>query len=603
MATRRTTLGPVSNSAMNSRVSIGWGGAKGMQGSTMKGRRASAAPAPLTNSGRRSSTMNGSIRRSSQMVSRTGQAQLTDPRHLQDKSSMASSVRNLICYLSEHGFDHAISPKLLSNPTSKDFQHILIFLLRQIDPSYSFQTRLEDDVRAVYKQLGYPFPISKSSLHAVGSPHTWPALLGALTWLLELLTYDEAASNKQLESEELDAEAQGNRIFFDYLERTYDSFLGGDDNFEELDQELAESFEVKNQLVREEIESFEEENARLEEQVAKIRVSESPLVALRAREKDLEANLDKFRKLIEELENYRMKTTARVQEKKEEVLSREKDLTQNDADIEKLKVTIAQQESDAVDVQRIERDRSALRSATDRLGEQRGQVESAQLEAENTVVNWTQRVESSLSQYRELADKLKIVPATAENANGVTFTANLTRNASAVRPEDLLSVDMKNVVRPALLELKEAFIKSIFETQEEALALQDKIDVLEEKVMVNKDESQLLETRLGKLEGQYKSEKEVLAELLKSSAEESMRVEEDIGSIKRNYEEQLRSSQRRVASATSDLRDFREHLTQLRAEAASNLLNAIDKLTNHKAHIQQSLAALKAHFEQTSASL
>jgi len=54
---------------------------------------------------------------------------------------------------------------------------------------------------------------------------------------------------------------------------------------------------------------------------------------------------------------------------------------------------------------------------------------------------------------------------------------------------------MKNVIRPALLELKEAFIKSIFETQEEALALQDRIDVLEEKVMVKKDESQLLETR------------------------------------------------------------------------------------------------------------
>ena len=27
--------------------------------------------------------------------------------------------------------------------------------------------------------------------YAVGSPHTWPSLLGALTWLVELLTYQE----------------------------------------------------------------------------------------------------------------------------------------------------------------------------------------------------------------------------------------------------------------------------------------------------------------------------------------------------------------------------------------------------------------------------
>lgn len=39
----------------------------------------------------------------------------------------------------------------------------------------------------------YPFQISKSNLTAVGSPHTWPSLLAALTWLVELLNYQERA--------------------------------------------------------------------------------------------------------------------------------------------------------------------------------------------------------------------------------------------------------------------------------------------------------------------------------------------------------------------------------------------------------------------------
>lgn len=73
----------------------------------------------------------------------------------------------------------------------------------------------------------YPFAISKSALHAVGSPHTWPALLGALNWLHELLTYDEEAEVKRVENEQVDVDAEGNRIFFDYLERTYESFLAG----------------------------------------------------------------------------------------------------------------------------------------------------------------------------------------------------------------------------------------------------------------------------------------------------------------------------------------------------------------------------------------
>ena len=53
--------------------------------------------------------------------------------------------------------------------------------------------KVEDEVPAMFKRLGYPFQISKSSLYAVGSPHTWPALLAALHWIVELLEYSERA--------------------------------------------------------------------------------------------------------------------------------------------------------------------------------------------------------------------------------------------------------------------------------------------------------------------------------------------------------------------------------------------------------------------------
>lgn len=69
--------------------------------------------------------------------------------------------------------------------------------------------------------------------------------------------------------------------------------------------------------------------------------------------------------------------------------------------------------------------------------------------------------------------------------------------------------------------------------------------------------------------------------------------------LKRENDEHLRASQKRVSNSSAELRDVRERLTQLRAEATANLLSSIDKLTNHKAHIQQSLAALKAHFEDS----
>lgn len=58
-----------------------------------------------------------------------------------------------------------------------------------------------------------------------------------------------------------------------------------------------------------------------------------------------------------------------------------------------------------------------------------------------------------------------------------------------------VTVDMRAVVRPALIELKEAFVKIIVESQEEALSVQEQSDLLEEQVMVKTDEIQMLQTR------------------------------------------------------------------------------------------------------------
>ena len=47
--------------------------------------------------------------------------------------------------------------------------------------------KMEEEVPRVLKMLGYPFNISKSSMHAAGTPHTWPYLLAALVWMVELV--------------------------------------------------------------------------------------------------------------------------------------------------------------------------------------------------------------------------------------------------------------------------------------------------------------------------------------------------------------------------------------------------------------------------------
>ena len=263
---RRTTLSAVSPSGINARraslgvstrVAQGGGaGGKSQQGGAGGGATGGAGPrrqslmrtpAPAT-AGRPS--MGGGTRRSSMYGKAAGSnGPKSDPRPVTDKHFQQSCVRAIISYLSTHSYESAISPKQLSSPTTKDFLAIVTFLFKQVEPGFKMVAKVEEEVPAMFKRLRYPFPISKTALVAVGSPHTWPPLLAAITWLVELLKYQEKAIAQQAlkppggDGMPGDREAAGDQEFFEYVSRSYTFFLAGqDDECGEVDDAMEAKF-------------------------------------------------------------------------------------------------------------------------------------------------------------------------------------------------------------------------------------------------------------------------------------------------------------------------------------------------------------------------
>jgi kinetochore protein NDC80 len=200
MASRRQTLGLLSPSQLNSQ--------RGAQGSQQAARiltaskdgnasvppktRKSMAPSAM---GAGAASLLGVDHRRSSAFPSSGPKQ--DPRPLADKGFQNDCIRTIITYLSSHGYPAAVSPKTLSSPTGKDFTMIAQFLFQRFDPSMRQFGKMEDEVTTFFKRLNYPFPISKSALFAVGSPHSWPSVLAALTWLVELLNYSEKVDQSE----------------------------------------------------------------------------------------------------------------------------------------------------------------------------------------------------------------------------------------------------------------------------------------------------------------------------------------------------------------------------------------------------------------------
>ena len=61
------------------------------------------------------------------------------------------------------------------------------FLYGHLEPMYKIGAKPEEEIPRIFKVLGYPFTISKSSMYDIGTPHTWPYLLAALVWLVDLI--------------------------------------------------------------------------------------------------------------------------------------------------------------------------------------------------------------------------------------------------------------------------------------------------------------------------------------------------------------------------------------------------------------------------------
>lgn len=115
-----------------------------------------------------------------------------DTRPIRDKNFQHMCANEILEYLQRRHFKYPVLIKTLQSPTNKEFQTIFIFLINDvIDPQFQWGRagrKMEDDIILLLRDHKYRSvdSISKSSLAAVGSLHSWPNVLAMLHWLVNL---------------------------------------------------------------------------------------------------------------------------------------------------------------------------------------------------------------------------------------------------------------------------------------------------------------------------------------------------------------------------------------------------------------------------------
>lgn len=236
---------------------------------------------------------------------------------------------NLLDYLIKSGYDKPISQKILTAPSSKDFQLIFKFLFSKIDPTVDFDKKFEDEVPVLLKGIKYPFAneISKSQLYAVGSMHAWPGLLAMLSWLVDLIHVYEAFEDAGNDSDPID-DPEG--IFFDYLCKSYKIFLAGGDDYDDLIKDMSSCFgicnfelnnciDVKNERILNDIEERAIRIEALNTEYNSLIGDISPLEKVEKDKLTYSQDIEKFSKFIEHLHLRKSKFIENISRLEEEI--------------------------------------------------------------------------------------------------------------------------------------------------------------------------------------------------------------------------------------------------------------------------------------------
>ncbi|KAL3760419.1 hypothetical protein ACHAWU_005954 [Discostella pseudostelligera] len=389
-----------------------------------------------------------------------GSSSNIDPRDIKDKSYLQNAIRKMVSYLTTRGYRDAssLSVKQLVNngPSGRDFQNIMTFLFRRMDPTFfvpptpgnqrsdEIVPKFEDEVSMAFRFLGYPFPISKTGLVAVGSPHTWPALIAAIDWLVDLLLLRDDEEQFDWEPDEMTENECSDWLTFngnaDRIKKQYHKFLrksmvaflnDNSEECEELEGNLLDTFQRDCERVERYVTGLDEECGNMREDIAVLNEEANCLPDAHRKQEECATNIEKFLSLIQTLNEHKAELTTKV-----ETLAIEKSTMEQEQEdcvkkIGQLKQTINGQELSQEDVRRMEREKARIEEQVAKQSSILDGHIAALTEVKEKWSSLYQLLEDRITEYKMKARQLELIPKSAKHAKGAILEVVLVKSKAA----------------------------------------------------------------------------------------------------------------------------------------------------------------------------
>ncbi|XP_076435592.1 kinetochore protein NDC80 homolog [Babylonia areolata] len=518
-----------------------------------------------------------------------------DPRPISDKGFQHKCVRTLIDFLTETKYPHPLSQKMLMSPPSKEFFRIFEYICCQLDPAFKLGPKMEEEVPRQLKLLGYPFNISRSSMHAVGTPHTWPTLLAALVWLIDLIKVTQRLGSSQVdhlifppEDEDFDS-VPDDKIKFQYFTQCYEEYLRGADEFDLLDEELGKVLEDKYLGQSGGFEAIRSENSRLAEEIELLTQEMSRVDKLQEQQEIMLLDKRKFRDYLDEMENVSRKLQQMVQTAEEEHVSLDQELRSVVARNQQMQALYDQQDLTLADVERLRAARQELHRTEAELEREVEAIDSDIWKSEMGFARLLEQIDTSLGEYNRLARALRLIPSTTDLANGIDYE---------LRSSDPDFVSKFEIIKPALIAMKMKGKEALQQAEDSKLRMENRLEQMNEQIADIRGEMAQLEKDIKSTDEELGSRKELYHRDLEHLQSTIDRLQQEIRDHQMSSQISQQDAEREVREARAWAQQTEADIRKTEQQFARFLHTVCTLVVDHKAHVQQQLEAMEKEVGQ-----
>lgn len=491
-----------------------------------------------------------------------------------DRSHQSSAIRAINAHLSSHSFHIAFPLKQV--PSVKDITDVIKFLISQLD--YPSTTKFEEDLFVVLKSLSCPFKINKSTLRSPNSPHNWPAYLALIHWLVQIASYNYHLTTNSK------AFVENNSMYM-YASDSYLNYIEGkDEDVDNIDKGFIEKLEKEKENVSEYVEELKK----------KVSEMEGAMTGPTEREKlekekcVLEEDLNKFNAIIGELNTRKEKMENLVEEKEGEIGKKVEEHKRICEENEEFKKRVKLQTINARDVERMRRELQVVERDIADAENARNEWESKTWDLDSTLGRKFKELEALSMECNQAMKRLKL-------ATEIQYSLN----SNGSTPSEVMGVDYKSTLKPALESFADDVKRSSVEKLEELISLQQQSSEMAAKIEGKRKRIDALQFHINEMETQLNLLSKETQEITKRCAEEAKKMEEDIQTEAHNLDMVEREAVAVLKASESKLQEAIRQCEEEIQIRALDLFALVDSVSKYKERMESKISKMNKGISET----